>query len=320
MEQEATVAGSPGAVVRCFSYPEAPWGHIPDASLFREIGLQESVSVDALGEELPSGLSLPARYEYRVEPGFELESDSRLDTAEDGAPAGTPADTVAEREGERHFRELLAAECSKAEERGRSLGVEWGLSEGRRQGREEAIRQLKAGVEDERQRFAERTAALLRSFDEARDGYIHRLEQETAGLALAIAARILRREAQADPLLLTGAVRVALGQLAANTAVRLRVPSVDLPLWTEALAHLPNLSSRPELIGLIGDPSLELGECRLETELGSADLGLSAQLEALERGFFERDLPATEDDFAAKAISAVPVAQTTPTEGGGNDR
>ena len=35
-------------------------------------------------------------------------------------------------------------------------------------------------------------------------------------LALAIAARILRREAQTDPLLLTGAVRVALGQLAAT--------------------------------------------------------------------------------------------------------
>ncbi len=34
-------------------------------------------------------------------------------------------------------------------------------------------------------------------------------------LALAVAARILRREAQMDPLLLTGAVRVALGQLAA---------------------------------------------------------------------------------------------------------
>jgi len=36
------------------------------------------------------------------------------------------------------------------------------------------------------------------------------VEHEVVKLALAVAARILRREAQMDPLLLTGAVRVAL--------------------------------------------------------------------------------------------------------------
>jgi flagellar assembly protein FliH len=57
-----------------------------------------------------------------------------------------------------------------------------------------------------------------------------------------VAARILRREAQMDPLLLTGAVRVALGQLSGSTEVRLRVPPAELDLWTEAIALLPNLA------------------------------------------------------------------------------
>jgi flagellar assembly protein FliH len=39
-----------------------------------------------------------------------------------------------------------------------------------------------------------------------------------------------------DPLLLTGAVRVALGQLAGATEVRLRVPAAELDLWTESMA------------------------------------------------------------------------------------
>ena len=33
---------------------------------------------------------------------------------------------------------------------------------------------------------------------------------------------------------------------------------------------------------------MELGECRMETELGSADLGLWPQLKEIERGFFDR--------------------------------
>ena len=61
-----------------------------------------------------------------------------------------------------------------------------------------------------------------------RDRYFEAVEHEVVKLALAVAARILRREAQMDPLLLTGAVRVALGQLSASTQVRSRVPAADL--------------------------------------------------------------------------------------------
>ena len=88
-----------------------------------------------------------------------------------------------------------------------------------------------------------------------------------------------------DPLLLTGAVRVALGQLAASTSVRLLVPAQDQPMWEEAMARMPGLPHRPQVIG---DARMELGDCRMETELGSADLGLWPQLKAIERGFFER--------------------------------
>jgi len=39
---------------------------------------------------------------------------------------------------------------------------------------------------------------------------------------------------------------------------------------------------------VVGDRRLEMGECRIETELGSADLGLASQLKEIERGFFDR--------------------------------
>ena len=84
-------------------------------------------------------------------------------------------------------------------------------------------------------------------------------------LALAVAARILRREAQMDPLLLTGAVRVALGQLSATTEVRFCVPAGELDLWTEAMALCPTWRSA---CGLQPAKACGLGDCAVETEAG----------------------------------------------------
>jgi flagellar biosynthesis/type III secretory pathway protein FliH len=195
--------------------------------------------------------------------------------------ADTDADLVPLAENamasEESMQRLLVLETAKAEERGRSKGFELGLASGR----EETLGQLQA----ERDRLHAQASALIESFAVARESYFHRLEQEGVQLALAIAARILRREAQMDPLLLTGAVRVALRQLADSTEVRLTVPLEDHALWEEALARMPGLVLRPQVLG---DAHMQLGDCRMETELGSANLGLWAQLKEIERGFFVR--------------------------------
>jgi flagellar assembly protein FliH len=128
-------------------------------------------------------------------------------------------------------------------------------------------------------------AELIETFAQERDRYLRQVEREVVELALAVAARILRREAQMDPLLLTGAVRVALGQLSGSTEVRVRVPAGDLDLWKETLAVLPNLPLKPQVVAGEG---MRLGDCVIETELGSVDLGIRAQLGEIERGFFDR--------------------------------
>jgi len=48
---------------------------------------------------------------------------------------------------------------------------------------------------------------------------------------------------------------------------------------------LPNLASKPTVIP--GD-GMRLGDCMIETEMGSVDLGIRAQLGEIERGFFDR--------------------------------
>jgi flagellar assembly protein FliH len=131
---------------------------------------------------------------------------------------------------------------------------------------------------------SERLAQAIEDFRQARDRYLAQVEREVVQLALAIAERILHRQAQMDPLLLSGAVRVALGQLAESTEVRLRVPAGEQEMWAEMLRLIPNLPLRPELSV---DERMSAGECTIETHLGSVDIGVRAQLAEIERGFFD---------------------------------
>jgi len=139
-------------------------------------------------------------------------------------------------------------------------------------------------------RSAELTAAsghlaeAIEEFRVSRDRYLAQVEREVVQLALAIAERILHRQAQMDPLLLSGAVRVALGQLAESTEVRLKVPLGEQGMWAEMLRLMPNLPLRPELTV---DERMTAGECTIETHLGSVDIGVRAQLAEIERGFFD---------------------------------
>jgi flagellar biosynthesis/type III secretory pathway protein FliH len=187
--------------------------------------------------------------------------------------------------------ERLAAEARMRAEFDTRLGEETrrsfeaGREKGRAEGRQaehEAQAGALAAAEQQRTRQA---AELVESFGRERDRFLETVEHEVVELALAVATRILRREAQMDPLLLTGAVRVALGQLSNSTAVKLRVPPGDLDLWTEAITLVPNLAVKPTVLAGEG---MRLGDCVVETELGSVDLGIRSQLGEIERGFFDR--------------------------------
>ena len=187
----------------------------------------------------------------------------------DGGQPGDPAARIGEMEAslanrEAQFARQLEAVRREALESGRAA----------------------AGAEQAawRKQLAGELAAALEEFRRERDEYLARVEHEVVRLALAIAQRILHREAQMDPLLLTGAVRVALGQLAESTEVRLRVPADQREMWAEVLRLMPGLPLRPEVVA---DAEMTSGEAVLEAGLGTVDLGVRAQIGEIERGFFD---------------------------------
>ena len=127
-------------------------------------------------------------------------------------------------------------------------------------------------------------ADSLEKFKTQREDYFARIEPEVVQLALAIARKILHREAQMDPLLLTGIVHVALEKLDAGARVRLRTHPGDIHFWNQYFSQPGSFQPAPELIG---DPTLQPGELALETEIGSTQISLETQLKEIEQGFFD---------------------------------
>jgi flagellar assembly protein FliH len=191
--------------------------------------------------------------------------------------AGERAKDAQRSEGNAEFDARTEEETRRSFEAGRERG--------RQEGHELERKAQNAAQQGNDERRRQEFAGAMASFGEERDRYLGQVEQEVVKLALAVAGRILRREAQMDPLLLGGAVRIALGQLAGSTEVKLRVPAGELELWKETMAHVPNLTVKPLVIAGEG---MRLGECAIESKVGSVDLGVRSQLAEIERGFFER--------------------------------
>jgi flagellar assembly protein FliH len=139
-------------------------------------------------------------------------------------------------------------------------------------------------IELEKRIAEERTLVLKigEEFSRERSKYFAGVEREVVKLALAIAKRVLHREAQLDPLLLAGVVRVALEKLAEDSTAVLRVPTSELQAWQEVFVMNTGSS-----LQLVADERLDSGECLLDTNVGKVELGVSAQLEEIERGFFD---------------------------------
>ena len=123
----------------------------------------------------------------------------------------------------------------------------------------------------------------LAAFEIQRNDYYARVEAEVVQLALSIAAKILHRESQVDPMLVAALVRMAVEKLREGSSVTIRVAPRQAARWHQYFAAHPTLHG----LEIAEDPSLTEHDCMLETELGVTNFGLDTQLKEVERGFFD---------------------------------
>lgn len=142
----------------------------------------------------------------------------------------------------------------------------------------------RAGFEEALRREHEIVSKAVKEFARQKEEYFHQVEGEAIHLALLVARKILHREAQLDPLLLSGVVRVALDKISAATSVKLRVQPATVSTWKKRLAELPDA---PGELDVVGDSGLDATRVVLETSLGETELGLQEQLKEIEQGLFD---------------------------------
>jgi len=152
------------------------------------------------------------------------------------------------------------------------------LARGRQAGQQESRQAFEQQLAKEKSNIA----AALAQFARDRSNYFEQVEPEVVQLAISIARKILHREAQVDPMLLAGVVRVALEQIDGATGVRLRVHPQKSADWRQFLTTELQPANLPEIIE---DPSQPVDQCAVETAMGTTVIGLDVQLKEIEQGF-----------------------------------
>jgi len=161
-----------------------------------------------------------------------------------------------------------------------ALGESGALEMGKRQGEAQARalfdRQLVALRDD--------VTSALAEFSRQRDAYFQQVEGEVVRLALNVARKILRREAQVDPLLLAGMVRVVLEKIESGTKVVARVHPHQV---SECRAYFAEHMEPRQVPEVVEDAALAMDHCILQTELGTTELGPEVELREIEQGLFD---------------------------------
>jgi len=154
----------------------------------------------------------------------------------------------------------------------------------RAQGRLEGLAEARKSFEEQLGRERANIAAALAQFTRDRAVYFQTVEAEVVQLALSIARKILHREAQLDPLLLAGIVRVALEKIDGASGIVLRVHPQNAANWRRYLSSSLEAADMPEIAE---DAALPLDRCTLETSMGTATVGLEVQFKEIEQGLMD---------------------------------
>jgi flagellar assembly protein FliH len=129
----------------------------------------------------------------------------------------------------------------------------------------------------------QRLAASLQQVSELPAQLRGQAEADLVRLAVAIAQRILQRELNVDPEVITGLVRVGLEKIRMQDMLRVRVCPDHLAAIQECLTR-----SGAAHVEVIADPTQERGGVVFETSRGKLDVSIGTQLREIERGLTDR--------------------------------
>lgn len=137
-----------------------------------------------------------------------------------------------------------------------------------------------------------RLAATLEEIGTLRDEMMRQTEQQVVTLALAIARRVLHREASIDPELAGALAHVALERIGPSSPAVIRLHPDDYSTVTGRQADLWN----GRTVKVLPDPAVARGGCLVESDFGYIDASVDAQVNEIAKAMLGD----------AKVMAAVP--------------
>jgi flagellar assembly protein FliH len=150
------------------------------------------------------------------------------------------------------------------------------------EGRQAAIQAAQASL---RARLDQQLTSVLAALSQAAQGIAHarhawqqHWEQHTVELAAAIASRVCRGELTRRPEIKLQWIREALELAAGNAEIVLRLNPEDVASLTSHIETITKQLTGVAPVQIVADEAISSGGCRVDTQFGSLDQQLEAQL------------------------------------------
>lgn len=189
---------------------------------------------------------------------------------------------VSQEKQEEVLEDFTNVEIDSAEIK-RAAAEEVARAEGYEEARREFAGELALRLDEERQRID----YVRLEFARDRQRFFAAAEGQVVQLALAVARKILVRDADMEGLPLRSTVKAALARVQDGSESILRVPIEDQDAWLEMFPQGKAGSSTSGAVTVVCDATIQPGDCVLETNVGRVELGAAVQMEEVERGFRE---------------------------------
>lgn len=160
----------------------------------------------------------------------------------------------------------------------------------------------RAGVESGGRRAEAMVARLTQTVEElagVRAQMIRQTERQMVELALAVARRIIHREVSLDRDLLIAMARVALDRLGESATVTVKLHPEEFAATSAARVS----RVMGTCVTVLEDPRLERGACLVESDLGTIDVSVDAQIEEVARALLGARRSADDDRSQSEPMS-----------------
>ncbi len=193
---------------------------------------------------------------------------------------------------------------AQAAEKGYAEGFRQGQADGQADGAEKAFEQAREGFSQQTAELQKLLRQAVLELDSAREELYLHARQEVLGLALEIAARITRRQAEGDTEVAQANLVRALDLIACGQQVQARVCPAQLDQLREYAGELLEAMGLSQTVELVADASLQPGDVVMATRQGQIDARIETQIRNVVSAMTGREEPASRVVSFPKEASA----------------